>query len=185
MVSKMVSALTWVMIAQLLCACANAGGQNGISSNVSWAPSGPYVPTETYSFFSELKSAIRVDDITWLTEHVVYPLRVTNGKRQITIDNALELKTNYKAIFSDVIKAAVACQKFDDLSSGSSGIMVGQGAIWFDLIYVGAQPKKTTIDQDRQTWGDRTKWNYRITGISTSEPAEDFVKRCESGNKNN
>src|ERR1700733_2569120 len=164
-VSKIALALIWAIPAQLLCACANAGGSMRISSDVSWAPNGPYIPSETYDFFSELESAIRVDDVTWLTEHVVYPLRVTSGNRQLIIKNASELKANYKTIFDNVVKAAAACQKFDDLSSSSSGIMIGQGAIWFDLVYIGPQPKTTTIDQDRKTWGDRTKWNYRVTGI--------------------
>lgn len=148
---------------------------------------------EVVAYFNKLQLAVKSDDVQWLSENITYPLKAGEGKHRLVIHGPADFDSHYKVLFNKTVHDAVACQKLDHLFVNSQGIMVGNGAIWFDLVYLkdlhhrdtGQRVQAaSTVEQAAVASApesDRSVWNYRITAISSDETVGDFVKRCQSG----
>lgn len=159
--------------------------------NPYFQPPDGFKVKEVREFFDEMQRAVSKNDVTWLANHMAYPLRVSHTNHLLIIKDAEEFRRNYKVVIDNIVKNAIACQKFDQLFVNSEGIMVGYGAIWFDQIYLGKvevssqmkvgepiEPVSTTQAKEiSASLSDSSKWGFRIIAIDDGISVQDFLKR--------
>ena len=143
---------------------------------------------EIKEFFYKLKEATRLNDKDWFAENTLYPITISRGKDKILIKNKKKFKQNYKLLINELVKKAIMCQKFDDLFVNWNGIMVGQGAVWFESIYEGSKNSNNfeitpAKEKDiKKNLNDRSKWTYKIIALHDSYPIKRFVEECSYKN---
>jgi hypothetical protein len=103
------------------------------------APSDPAYRT----FLNSLQVAIRSGNRTAVTRLIAYPLRVNaSGTAQTYRDSASVIR-DFDRIFTPRVKQAALNQRFDQLFSRDVGVMIGDGAIWFDHVCRGRDCERT------------------------------------------
>lgn len=159
-----------------------------------------YSVNEVRNFFKNMQLAIKNNDINWLSRHITYPLRIRHRNKPLTIKGVSEFKNNYQKIFNTVVKKAITCQQFDQLFVNSNGFMVGNGAVWFNKVYLdmahvkpdtegrsssGIKPVSSEeAKQIRNSLNDKSKWAFRIIAVDDGESVRDFIKRSCSNEEN-
>ncbi|WP_346836422.1 hypothetical protein [Microbulbifer sp. SAOS-129_SWC] len=106
-----------------------AGDESGVSSMKSTNTS--EVASEEVRFFQELRARLASSDVDWISLHINYPLGVYVDGVPTVISGKKELVAKYERIFNKWVMAAVACQDVGGLKLRPTGVMVGQGEIWF------------------------------------------------------
>lgn len=86
------------------------------------------VTTDEKAFFLELQKAVTGDNKEWLLAHICDDA-LLNGK---PLGTSQKLLTDYQRIIDQSVRSQVAAQAADNLFKNWQGLMVGNGAIWFD-----------------------------------------------------
>ena len=86
-------------------------------------------PREFRIFLDHLKRAAAAADKQTLAKMMKYPLMVSGGA--IKVMNEQDFLTNFNAIFSPPVVAAIQRQAYADLFVRDSGAMIGGGEVWF------------------------------------------------------
>ena len=86
------------------------------------------------SFLSELQNAIRNDRRSAVARLISYPLRVNGGGGTKVYREPSAVVRDYDEIFTAGVKAAILGQQFETLFGRDLGVMIGDGAVWFDHI---------------------------------------------------
>jgi hypothetical protein len=84
------------------------------------------------TFLGQLQSAVRNDDRNGVLRLVAFPLRVNSGGRSRTYRNAGAALADYERIFTPKVRQAIVDQRFETLFGRDQGVMIGDGAVWFD-----------------------------------------------------
>jgi hypothetical protein len=66
---------------------------------------------------------------------IAYPLRVNGpeGRRRLYRSSA-SVRADYRRIFTSGVRSAILAQTFETLFARDTGIMIGNGEVWFDHI---------------------------------------------------
>jgi hypothetical protein len=82
-------------------------------------------------FLHDLQTVLAADDRPALAAMVSYPLAVHILGRHITVHTSKEFLARFGQLMPDTTRAAVKAQKYSDLFANSTGVMVGNGQVWF------------------------------------------------------
>lgn len=79
------------------------------------------------AFFDTLRRHVGRDERHAACELIVYPLRQANG----VVASAEECEAGYERIFTLAVRKAIGTQQFKQLFVSQSGVMIGNGEVWF------------------------------------------------------
>lgn len=96
-------------------------------------------------FFFQLKDAVLNNKRKQVSKYIEYPFTIYGEEYKYVIKNKTELLNLYDAIFSKNILTVFKQQQFKDLFSKWSGVMIGQGEIWFHGTCTDNTCKKVTV----------------------------------------
>ena len=85
-------------------------------------------------FLTELQGAVRANDRSAVTGLISYPLRVNFAGQARSYRNARAVQANYDRIFTPRVRSAILAQRFENLFGRDQGVMIGDGAVWFDRL---------------------------------------------------
>lgn len=92
------------------------------------------------AFIDELQQAVKSENIAWIAQHVLYPIRVQiNGKIEKVTTPTIFTKY-YKEIFNDNLRISVLQQDTSKLRKTPQGVMLGNGAVWVKSLIIGSDP---------------------------------------------
>jgi hypothetical protein len=86
------------------------------------------------SFLSQLQAVVRANDRTGVVKLVTFPLRVNAQGTSKIYRDARSVLADYDRIFTPRVRSAILAQRFEHLFGRDQGVMIGDGAIWFDHI---------------------------------------------------
>ncbi|MGQ3479928.1 hypothetical protein [Paenibacillus sp. TY11] len=87
-------------------------------------------PKAFLNTFKALQKAVADNDKEKVANYILYPLRVNDSEKSLTIPNKEDFIAKYDQIFTDAIREALVNQKTDDLFVNYQGVMVGSGELW-------------------------------------------------------
>jgi len=91
-------------------------------------------------FLNDLQNAIRTNRREQVLRLIAYPLRVNvyaghrNTSRTRYYRTPVAVRLAYAQIFNSRVRAAILNQRYETLFAPSSGIMIGNGEVWFNGI---------------------------------------------------
>lgn len=85
-------------------------------------------------FLDALKDAILRDNRAWVAERISYPLRVNGEGGAREIRDASELLENFERVFTGKVRSAILAQDAARLFRNWSGMMIGNGEVWFEAV---------------------------------------------------
>ncbi|MGX5203331.1 hypothetical protein [Aliikangiella sp. IMCC44632] len=96
-------------------------------------PSGISSEKAIRDYFEKIVDAVKHQKKDVLASMVSYPTKVlaSDSKTILMISTPEDFVENYDVIINDRVKFTVLCEIFDNLSSSSTGVMIGDGAVWF------------------------------------------------------
>ncbi len=97
------------------------------------------------NFFFQLKDAVLKNQRKQVSELIDYPLSVYGKEYKYVIQGKTEFLKLYDAIFSPDMLAVLKKQQFEDLFAKWSGVMIGQGEVWFYGTCPDVECKKVTV----------------------------------------
>ncbi|MGG1938860.1 hypothetical protein ABFY57_03735 [Paenibacillus polymyxa] len=103
------------------------------ASNTSQNPfevAGIQDPKAFLNTFKALQKAVADNDKEKVANFILYPLRVNDSEKSLTIPNKKDFLAKYDQIFTDAIREALVNQKTDELFVNYQGVMVGSGELW-------------------------------------------------------
>lgn len=87
-----------------------------------------------HHFFDQLKRDIAQGNKSAVAAVVKYPLKINIKEKRIIIKNQQQFIKNYNVIITEKIKIIVAEERFVGMFANWSGMMFGNGQIWFSGI---------------------------------------------------
>jgi predicted lipid-binding transport protein (Tim44 family) len=87
-------------------------------------------PKAFLNTFQALQKAVADNDKEKVADYILYPLRVNDSEKELTIPNKKEFIAKYDQIFTEAIRKALVNQKTDELFVNYQGVMVGSGELW-------------------------------------------------------
>lgn len=84
------------------------------------------------TFLSQLQAAVRANNRSAVVRLVRLPLRVNFAGGARSYRDTRSLLDDYDRIFTPKVKQAIAGQRFETLFGRDQGVMIGDGAVWFD-----------------------------------------------------
>lgn len=87
-----------------------------------------------HHFFDQLKRDIAQGNKSAVAAVVKYPLKINIKEKRIIIKNQQQFIRNYNVIITEKIKKIVAEERFVGMFANGSGMMFGNGQIWFSGI---------------------------------------------------
>jgi hypothetical protein len=90
----------------------------------------PITPADK-RFLASVVDAIKRKDITWIANHMIYPLSITSSNGAQVVTTKEEFQTILSRDFTDSIRAKILDAAKQSLFKNWQGIMVGDGLIWF------------------------------------------------------
>ncbi|HVH38340.1 MAG TPA: hypothetical protein VM757_07120 [Sphingomicrobium sp.] len=85
-------------------------------------------------FLAQLQAGVRANDRATVVRLVRLPLRVNFAGSVKTYRDAKSVRAEYDRIFTPGVKSAILGQRFEDLLGRDQGVMIGNGAVWFDHV---------------------------------------------------
>ena len=86
------------------------------------------------AFFTDLQTAILAGNKPAVAAMVAYPLTVRRGGKDIALRAAPDLLARYDQIVTARVVAAVRKQTYETLFARDTGVMIGDGQVWFSGI---------------------------------------------------
>ena len=83
-------------------------------------------------FLTQLQGAVRSNDRAAVAGLISYPLRVNVAGQAKFYRNVRAVQADYDRIFTPRVRSAILAQRFENLFGRDQGVMIGDGAIWFD-----------------------------------------------------
>ena len=84
------------------------------------------------TFLTRLQNAVRSDDRTAVMKLIAFPLRVNSRGSSRFYRDAHSTLRDYRKIFTPAVRRAILAQHFETLFGRDQGVMIGNGAVWFD-----------------------------------------------------
>ena len=85
-------------------------------------------------FLGQLQSAVRANDRSAVVKLVRLPLRVNFAGSSKTYRDTQSVLGDYDRIFTPRVRNAILAQRFETLFGRDQGVMIGDGAVWFDHV---------------------------------------------------
>jgi hypothetical protein len=101
---------------------------------------------EAEKFFRDLQEAVAKDDHGRVAAMIHYPITVRISGRKVKVQKSGDLLKQYTLVLNRRVKQAVAQQKVDDLFVNWQGVMIGNGAIWFNQLNNSKELRITAIN---------------------------------------
>ena len=83
-------------------------------------------------FLTQLQAAVRSNDRARVAALIAYPLRVNVAGQPKYYRNSRSVQGDYEQIFTLRVRSAILGQRFEDLFGRDQGVMIGDGAVWFE-----------------------------------------------------
>jgi hypothetical protein len=117
-------------------------------------PSGISSEKAIRDYFDKIVDAVKHQKKELLASMVSYPTKVLgpDSKTILTISTPKSFIENYDTIINERVKFTVLCETFGNLSSSSTGVKIGDGAVWFTEIKL----------------RDEDPWEMKITRFNNS-----------------
>jgi hypothetical protein len=96
-------------------------------------------------FLSALKGLVAKGDRAGVCALASYPLAVNSVKAHEQVLNQAQCQSGYDQIFTPSVIGALDKQQFADLQATSTGVMIGDGAVWFAGICADTQCQHSAI----------------------------------------
>jgi hypothetical protein len=96
-------------------------------------------------FLSALKGLAAKGDRAGVCALASYPLAVNSVKAHELVLNQAQCQSGYDQIFTPSVIGALDKQQFADLQATSTGVMIGDGAVWFAGICADTQCQHSAI----------------------------------------
>lgn len=90
-------------------------------------------PAGFEQYFHMVRSLIANNDREAVARCFSYPTDLPINNKKVTINNVQEMLEQYDNVFTLNVKKAVAEQKAENLMVNASGVMVGNGQLWFGV----------------------------------------------------
>ena len=106
-------------------------------------------------FFSKIKKLVKNQDKNNLSKIISYPIKIyaLDGNSRIDIINENDFINNYSLIFNERVIHTINCETFAGLGASSSGIIIGDGAMWFSEVKL----------------KDEDPWEMKVTAINNKQ----------------
>lgn len=91
------------------------------------------------AFLKRLQGAVRTNDRGAVVRLIAFPLRVNSNGGSRFYSDARSVRENYDRIFTPRVTQSILGQRFDRQFGRDQGLMIGNGAIWFDHVCTNAQ----------------------------------------------
>lgn len=86
------------------------------------------------AFFTDLKAAVEAGNKQAVAAMVSYPLTVKTGGKNVSLRSAQDLLARYDQVVTARVVAAVRKQTYEGLFARDTGVMIGDGELWFSGI---------------------------------------------------
>jgi len=86
------------------------------------------------AFFTDLKAAVVAGNKQAVVAMVSYPLTVKTGGKAVSLRSAQDLLARYDQVVTARVTAAVRKQTYETLFARDTGVMIGDGEVWFSGI---------------------------------------------------
>ena len=86
------------------------------------------------TFLNRLQNAVRSNDRNAVASMIAYPVRVNSNGKSRSYSNRRALLADYDQVFTARVRSAILNQRFEQLFGRDQGVMIGDGAVWFDHI---------------------------------------------------
>jgi len=86
------------------------------------------------AFFTDLKAAIVAGNKQAVAAMVAYPLTVKIGGKDVSLRSTQDLLARYDQVVTARVVAAARTQTYETLFARDTGVMIGDGEIWFSGI---------------------------------------------------
>jgi len=118
-------------------------------------PSGIESDKLIHDFFSEIKRLVNDRDKIKLSKLISYPIKVytPEGDGKVDIFSENDFIEYFSIIFNERVIHTINCETFAGLGASDSGIMIGDGAVWFSEVKL----------------KDEDPWEMKITAINNKE----------------
>lgn len=83
------------------------------------------------NFYYKFKDAVLKNKRKQVSELVGYPITIYGDERKYSIKNKTEFLNLYDSVFSQNMLTVIKQQQFNDLFVKWSGVMIGNGEVWF------------------------------------------------------
>jgi len=103
----------------------------------------PSLEPKARAFLSSLVASVKAGDKTKIAAMVLYPLNVNTDKGHRIVRNSSEFVKTYDQLFTPAIKRAIERQVPECLFANWQGVMIGDGAVWFEEQHNGSVKIKT------------------------------------------
>jgi hypothetical protein len=113
---------------------ARSGSAERDSNETPTAPDWVMRDASFRAFLRQLQSAVRSNDRDAVVRLVRLPLRVNSGGTATTYRDSSSLLDDYDRVFTARVRSAILDQRFERLFGRDQGVMIGDGAVWFDHI---------------------------------------------------
>jgi hypothetical protein len=87
-----------------------------------------------HAAFDAIHEAVANDDAAGVATWVSYPITVSVGGKELTINDAAQFETEYETIITGDIKDTILAQEWETLFVNADGVMYGNGQIWLNGI---------------------------------------------------
>jgi hypothetical protein len=108
-----------------------AGGTQTCGGNSTVDVLGAQTATSARAFFAQLQAAVQANDKEQIGRMISYPLLVLRSGKRTRIRQKQAFLASYAQIVTGPVRDAVLHQTAQCLFGNSSGVMVGDGEIWF------------------------------------------------------
>ncbi|TWS96328.1 hypothetical protein [Reyranella sp. CPCC 100927] len=86
------------------------------------------------AFFIDLKAAVVAGNKPAVAAMIAYPLTIRSGGKDVALRAAPDLLARYDQIVTARVVAAVRKQTYETLFARDTGVMIGDGEVWFSGI---------------------------------------------------
>jgi hypothetical protein len=98
------------------------------------ASEGDPVNDEDKAYFSAIHDAVLGNAKEWLAGQLALPMKVTIHGHKVKIQTKKQFLQNYDEVINTYIRDSVRKQDINDLFKDWRGLMIGQGAIWYEKL---------------------------------------------------
>jgi len=122
MIKRIVVVLAFALVALTHSASAQRFMYTGVSD------------AEVLAFFGKFQSAVVSGNKAVVASMVTYPLRVNVARKgsKFVVANSADLIKRYDAVFTPVIRQAIAAEKPAKLSASKDGAAIAAGLVWIN-----------------------------------------------------
>jgi len=150
---------------------------NGNTPNQRLAIAGIPDSANVKNFLARLQDAIRSSNANAVASMVHYPIKVFTKLGGVQIERPNQLIQQFSTIFDSNMRKAILCQKLDELGATEYGVLIANGAIYFNLVFQGESGEAARYASNR-LMSDEKLWKLQIIAINDGLTVKDVADNC-------